>query len=49
MGWVLLALLIWLGGEVDNELNWMARVVAKGATKLILYVATLIAFMHVIA
>ena len=48
MGWVLLALIVWLSGEADNELNWIARVIAKGATKLICYVATLIAFIYVI-
>ena len=45
MGWVLLALIVWLSGEVDDELNWVTRVVAKGAFKLIVYVAGFLLFI----
>lgn len=49
MGWVLLALIVWLSGEVDDEINWMVQAVAKGAAKLIIYIIGFIAFMYVIA
>ena len=40
MAWVLLALVVWLSGELDDELNWLLRVVAEGTFKLITYSAS---------
>jgi len=49
MEWVLLALIVWLSGEVDEELNWFTSVVAKGVAKMIIYAGMIFALLYLLA
>ncbi len=48
MGWILLALILWLSGRFDDEVGWVVSTIAIGLVKLIGYCFIGVALLYLL-